>query len=264
MRKKGFFIVCLLFVFCRCGDDMGTLIPSPQECIPDVDGKYEYPYGRQEEYGKFISYDKIREEQCQVPASAAKKMSTLALIRTLLDTPCLSGVRLLASSDLSAINRRNDLSWYNTTKELLSRREAARALLTFYGAIHFDCVASMDTEQEWDFFAQVSTLELLFTEETILNQLDAGSHRQLVNILLEKHRGKEQIKEQKKIGVLHTYSVFAMLHTMLHANYQPVADYVNQWGESSEEKEYLLDGYYSTEQVEDIISFAEIFVENLK
>ncbi|MDR2809707.1 MAG: hypothetical protein LBB84_04010 [Tannerellaceae bacterium] len=51
-----------------------------------------------------------------------------------------------------------------------------------------------------------------------------------------------------------------MLHTMLHAGYQPATDYVNQWGESSREKDSLLDGYYTPEQAGDIVALAENYI----
>ncbi|MDR2809706.1 MAG: hypothetical protein LBB84_04005 [Tannerellaceae bacterium] len=178
MKKKELCIVCLLFVFCRCGDDLGTLTFSGQGCIPDVADKYRYPANDPK---KQISYAQSQEERCQVPASEVKKMSTFGLIRTLLDAPCLSATSLMLSSDLSSINRRNNLYWYNAAKELVERKEAAHALLTFYNAIHFDCVGKIDFEQltdyeqkivlvkqEMDFFVHLATLELLFSEEKLL------------------------------------------------------------------------------------------------
>jgi hypothetical protein len=235
------------------------MLTPGENCIPNVSDKYKYPTFTNEMLSK-LPYDKVREARSQVPVSAVKKMSTFGLIATLLDAPGFYSYFMI-SSDLSSLNRRDGLHWHNSVPELLKRKDAAQSLMSFYGAIKFDCVSVMDGHNIddlaiiHDFFTDVSIIELLFSEETVLAQLNRKKEQALTGMILEKHKKKEEVKGDL---VIYSYSLFAMLHLMLHANYEPFTDYYNLKNESV--KAYLSDGYYSVDQSNEIISFAEDFI----
>ena len=245
LNKNGFLILPFLLLFCQC-DDFGTVITSDKTCLPDVKDKYVYPVIPVEDYPKYKSFEEYRNALCAFPNSALRNISTLGLIRSLLDMPLLSGDYYASSNSSPIIMLDKIYLGYNGTKELFSRKNAGIALIQYYGAVSFDCLG------EFDFPVQLAAIEWFISRQEILKQFNHKEKQVLVSLLLFRTSQLEnlEIEGRKDSGM----SVLAMACVMYEDQYAPIVDYCNS-------NETILLGYLtSIEQYENILEFANSYI----
>ncbi|MDR0575812.1 MAG: hypothetical protein LBG96_17625 [Tannerella sp.] len=244
-RFKFFFPVILFAVSVQCTGDMQTeLVFADEKCLPDAKDKYIYPVVPDMEEWSVASSEK-REKFMQLPTGKLKSLSTFALLQSLLDKPLLQ-LDYLSSGNISPIGTCYKIySSHNSIPAFEGRKDAVSALMMYYEAICFDCLRVFDFEARGKFSIQLTILEILFTREKILRQLDTAQKKQVVVLLLEKCRRKQD----ERIGI--NGSLAAMAWIMYEDKYLPVIAFYGS-GELSNEW-FAVYG----DQENDIILFAE-------
>jgi hypothetical protein len=199
-----------------------------------------------EEWNYASSEERIK--LSQLPVSELKLISTVALIQSLLEKPSLS-LDFWVSSNSSPIGTCYKIySTHNSVPEFDNRKDRVEALISYYDAVCFDCLSSFDIIDRGHFSVQLIVLEVLFTRDNILQQLNTKQRKQVVALLLKKY--KQELK--KGIGI--NGSLAAMAWIMYDGNYSPVKTFYGNKELSKENFEVY------GEDIEDIVLFAENYL----
>ena len=131
---------------------MGELIITEGDCFPGVVDAYSYPIKIwTEEWYNMLPDEKMN--ACQLPDDVLKSISSLGLIRSFIDTPHTLIILEISASSISPIVKyRSMFSRLNGVKELLTRKDAAKSLMTYYAATSLDCYKSGFISLDFDIF----------------------------------------------------------------------------------------------------------------
>jgi hypothetical protein len=251
-KFASFFSIVLLAVLTQCSGNMdvntlGTLVITPGKCLPDAEDKYVYPVvPGMEEWASASPEEKAR--LSQLPVEKLKSISTVALIQSLLERPLLT-LDYWASDNSSPIGTCYAIySTHNSVSEFENRKDRVEALISYYDAVCFDCLPSLDVNAGEQFSVQLTVLEILFTKEKILRQLNTKQRKQAVARLLDKYKQKLN----KETGI--NGSLAAMAWIMYDDNYPPVKTFYGNKDLSKENFEVY------EKDMEDIILFTENYI----
>ena len=195
-------IVLLLFACCfftHCSNDMDNdvqndseyLLITPGNCFPEAKDKYVYP-----NIPAMASEDE-KHQLRQIPDKLLKSLSTYALIQSLIDKPSLQMEYMLSSNSSPVGTSYKIYSNHNSVSELEKRDDKIEALTTYYEAICFDCLQSI--EFTYFFSIQMTALEVLFTRDAILGSLNSAQKKQTVALLLDKYKQKKNVQYTRRI-----------------------------------------------------------------
>jgi hypothetical protein len=217
----------------QTSDDLVTI---PGFCLPEAKDKY-------------INMDLIapyEEKDCQLPYDVLKSISTFGLIQHLLDYPLLP-LYYLASSNSSPVGTCYRIyPFLNSMQEFDQRDDRSSSLLSYFDLVCFDCFPTLNNYEQLCFVIQLTALEVLFTKQEILQQLDNKQKKQLVALLLQKY--KQQIAYKVPLeGV--TCAVITWI--MYEDKYPPVIKYYDGKTLSKEWFDVL------SNEFDNIILFAE-------
>lgn len=245
-------VVLFAFLLIQCNKAKEDLTPyttkdgliiRPGNCLPDVKDKYVYTAFSQEEQLNIKTHDDFVNAG-QVPEKVLKEMSTLGLIRSLLDMPWLNSTYMLSSSTSPILKCAIIFDHYNIPKELFQRKDAFDTLLLFYNAITLDCYGTSDGMEKLNFVSKYMTINVLLSRTEIISKQGHGEKQKAVAALLSNY-----IKN-KSLG-LSGGIVEAMTHIMLEDNYAPVLEYRG---------EYESDYFVGHEQIDALITIAKKYV----
>ena len=227
-------VISLSCLFCQCTKHAGSreenifptgeMIITEGDCFPDVADKYVYPikYGTDEWYMLFPDAEKFIKEW-QLPDDVLKSISTLGLICSFIDVPYLIMEGYQYSSDSSPLRTSYRIySQFNSVQELLIRKDAAKALISYYAATKLDCYELFsdcynsytdcyelicggyeddcfellgdcfnilnDCREQREFSYRLCALEYLFTMPEILGSLSHIDKQEAVKLLLANSR----------------------------------------------------------------------------
>ncbi len=244
--------IMISLILCQCTKDIELIITNGN-CLPDVKDKYTYPIRPgMEKWRNLKSVEEIY-QVCQLPANVLKSTSTLGLVRSFLDVPFSLNSQYIVSSSSPLATWYNIYSKFNSIQEVFSRKDAAKALVSYYDGISFTCLKSMTVENRMTFSVQITALEYLFTKQEILSQLNNMQKVELVALLLEKYK---QLQKNSYDGMYVSGTLSVMAWIMYDMQYPLIVDYykkVPPIGRLTEQ------GYVFTEDINSIVSFAESF-----
>jgi hypothetical protein len=219
------------------------LIIRPGNCLPDVKDKYVYRAFSQEEQANIKTHDDFVNAG-QIPENVLKEMSTLGLIRSLLDMPWLNSTYMLSSSTSPILKCAIILDHYNIPKELFQRKDAFDALLLFYNAISVDCYGSINDVERLNFGSKYMTINVLLSRSEIISKQGHGEKQKAVAALLGNYMKNTSLGLSGGI-------VEAMTHIMLEDNYPPVLEYRG---------EYESDYFVGQEQIDALVAIAKKYI----
>jgi len=269
MKNRLLGVLLALLFFCHCSNradvtDMiikDNLIFTHEECLPDVEDKYVYPITPGTEEWKNIGSREDAIKVFQLPDNILKNISTLGLIRSFLDIPIWWNDYYLSSNTSRIITFNRIYPEYNCNQELFSREDAGEKLIKYFNDMHCDCLEIpeaidpvkeddqiREAEKQLNFMAQLAALQVFFTQQKILDQLNHEDRQKVVGMLLSKH---EQIQKLTIEGVVDPAAIEVMAFIMYDSKYQPIVAYFGE-NKSVYENIYLSDL--------DIISFAKQFI----
>ena len=258
-----------LLFFCQCTNqaeennslNSDDIIFTTDMCLPDVADKYVYPIlPGTEEWKNLGSGEEIIKAH-QIPDDTLGNISTLGLVRSFLDIPMLHSNYHL-SSDASPTGRMNKIyPYYNSAQEIINREDAGEALLIYYDAIAFDCLASQkeidgmnfddqvrEAAKQMDFMVQIAAVEVFFAQPKILENFNHTDRQKVVVKLLDKSKQMEQMHIE---GFRNYAALEVIANVMYLSNYHPIVDYFGSG------KNYIT---LMSSDVDDIILFANQFI----
>jgi hypothetical protein len=222
------------------------LIITPGKCLPDAKDRYEYPVRPGMQEWDNLSYEE-KNKLSQIPDETLKTLSTYALIQGLMEKPLLE-LNVLLSSDTSPIRTfYRSFSSINAVSELENRQDIVEALTGYYEAVSFDCslthISNALPLRPNSFTTQLEVLEILFTRDKILRQMNSVQKKHAVSLLLDKY------KQETKILGYGQCAVTVMAWIMIDDNYSSFMTFYKNKGLDK----YIIDGNY----MDDVVSFAK-------
>ncbi|MDR2126332.1 MAG: hypothetical protein LBP63_05850 [Prevotellaceae bacterium] len=249
-------VVC---IFCQCSNNSeeknienGINILSASELfLPIIDDSYIYPVVPGTDAWENLGSIEDIYEVSQLPDRVLKSISTLGLIRSILDIPGLDGF-YLASSNSSPIGTLYRIfAHYNSVSELEKRKDSGNALISFYNAVNIDGLNSSSVGERMLLSIQHTALEILFTKPAILQQFDLRQKKQLITSLLARHN---QIAQVQYEGFIVNGTITVIAWILYNSKYEPIVQY---YGNNA------IAEYFDvrTDQTDDIIEFANDFIK---
>jgi hypothetical protein len=154
---------------------------------------------------------------CQIPNPILQSMSTIGLIQSLEDNPCLINM-LLRNNWFQGRNKvlpRLNVSW-----ALNKRTDAGIGIVNFYETKDPNCSACLNTDDEKGRFANNWYLfDMICTQDSILNQLDKATKKRFSKIIIDKL--KIQANYPNTFGTLKTPAILILSQIMILENFTP-------------------------------------------
>jgi hypothetical protein len=256
MNKLFIITLFVLCVFCQCNNNAGEKNSeegiSSGSFFPAVDDRYVYPVIPGTDAWTNLGGTENVYKVSQLPDNVLNSISTLGLIRSILDIPGLAGF-YSASSNSSPIGAFYRIfAHYNSICELEKRKDSGNMLISFYHTINMDGLKSLNVGERIHLSVQHTALEVLFTKSAILQQFDLEQKKQLINSLLSRYN---QIVQSPFEG-FGTNGTVTVIGWILYAGkYDPIVQY---YGNNAVAEYFEV----FTNQTNDIIEFANNFIHN--
>ncbi len=155
--------------------------------------KYDYPIKPGTESWKALKSHKERVDASQIPPDIAGKLSTAALLESVLDYPL--------SMDLFFFNTLQDgvdmlKTNFAAFPALLSRKDLVAVTVERYAQLRMDSVTSLEGKYNRAIFSfKVSFLEMILAQPEVTNKIDAVRRRSVLQALVTKYEQKESLTE---------------------------------------------------------------------
>jgi hypothetical protein len=247
-------MLSILCFFCQCNnnaeENTGTLSAS-ESFLPVVNDSYVYPVVPGTDAWKNLGSTENVYKVCQLPDNVLKSISTLGLIRSILDIPGLTSFYDASSNSSIVGTFYRIFAHYNSVGELEKRKDSNKALISFYNAVNVDALKSASDEVEQNnLLLQHTALEILFTRPEILQQFDLKQKKQLITSLLSRYN---QITQQ--IGLINGHgTITAVARILVNIKYDPIVQY---YGDNK-----IAEGFHvDPNQTDDIIKFANDYID---
>ncbi|HRP37881.1 MAG TPA: hypothetical protein PLS50_08810, partial [Candidatus Dojkabacteria bacterium] len=157
---------------------------------------------------------------CQLPVSLLVNMSTLGVVQSLEDNPCLGDI-LLRNNLFQG--RDEVLSKLNVNRELSKRNDAAASILIYYNTKYPRCVETLNTEfEKGKFTSNWALFDMICTQDSLINQLSLLSKKEFANIVIDKYN--TQLQYPDIFGLSKTTSILILSQLMIKAPFQPYLD----------------------------------------
>ena len=254
-------------------NDLQNLIRT--NSLPKSKNMYVYPIRNDsEEWSTMFPQEKIAASQ--LPEDVLKSISSIGLICSFFDIPHSRGVFNTfgwSSSGPFAAFDYDIRSRHNQLQEFLTRKDAGKALLACYEAISFEyyeqfCIIEETVEtlgEMFNFEGMLSAIEILFSRQEILDQLDSNSRKKAATYLLDKaEHWKKYTDEFEEFNPGHFITTYAVLaYLMYEDGYSPVVEYFYLDENIHPTWRYKLSDkiYYDLKAIDDIIIFAKSYIK---
>lgn len=157
---------------------------------------------------------------CQIPNNKLQAMSTLGLIQSIADNPCLFNMLL---RDNKFQGRNEVLTRLNVSWALNMRTDAGVSVINFYETKDPNCSECLNTEDKKGHFATNWYLfDMVCTQDSILNQLDRSAKKRFAKIVIDKF--KVQLNYPNTFGSSKTSSILILSQLMIRADFLPYLD----------------------------------------
>lgn len=213
--KATKWLILLLLVFCRC-NIVEKEKPNPEypildvACLPKMNDRYVYSIMPGtidwQQLPKGDLFMATAYEACQLPDDVLKSISTLGLVDALIRAP------LFQLSKLSVPGWQNHYRKFNSALELFQREDAGDALVYYYRSINFNCGVSV---------IAIDGIEMLFTQQEILNKIGSEKKREVVSLILTKY--EMGMKDDYYYFLSHSLS--PLVYLMYADEYEPIVQY---------------------------------------
>lgn len=200
MKKLYLFVICTFMV---------TLV------FAQTNEPYNFPVKPGTEQWKNLKTHDEMLAVCQLPQSYLTQSTTAALVKTCLNYPLL--LEYMAYDNfLSGID--TIISHFNGFQELLKRKDNARSLQDEYAGMTTDAVTSASKKQEEKglYAFQIILLEHILCKETVLQNGDARSQKELESLAYAKMQSMSRYKDV--FGEINTVSTSFLLGNMMKKN----------------------------------------------
>ena len=154
---------------------------------------------------------------CQIPENILQTMSTLGLIQSLEDNPCLFNMML---RDNIVQGRDEVLSRLNVSWVLNKRSDAGITLLKYYEAKDPNIISCIDADREqanysinWYLFDKVCS------QDSLLSKLDKPLKKRFANTIIDKYN--IQLKYPNSFGGVQEPMIFILSRLMVLEGFQP-------------------------------------------
>lgn len=286
-------VISLACLFCQCDknvkysdkNDIPTeeLIITEGSCFPDVADKYVYPIKyKSDEWYQLLRDGEIL-KACQLPDNVLKSISTLGLIRSFIDVPNSFRQQHLYSNRMPYIPL-GEIYSYNSSKELLTRKDAVKSLIAYYavitldcqkfsedcwksyedcyelicGSIESDCFELLgdcfkilnDCDEQREFPYQLYALEWLFATPEIVGSMNHEDKVEVVKLLLDRNNQWINMGYYVNTGINP-----GILYVMGWIMYDDMIPYFDQ--KSLDSIKYVT---YTESLIDDVFAFAESFI----
>lgn len=201
---------------CKCRD---SIIAADKYSYPVKSGSSEWNAAGAWGIGRTNPLDSIY-KLCQIPPTKLQAMSTMGLIQSLLDNPCL--LNMLLRND--KFQGRNEvLAQLNVSRALDLRPDAGISIVNYYEAKDPNCAGCLNTDDErGDFANNWYLLDMVCTQYSILNQLDRQTKKSFSKMIIDKF--KTQLNYPSVFGSSRTSSVLILSQIMILEGFQPYLD----------------------------------------
>lgn len=201
---------------CNC---MQSVVAADKYSYPVKSGSAKWNAAIASGIGQTYPLDSVY-KLCQIPSSTLQAMSTLGLIQSLADNPCLFNMFLRTNR----FQGRNEvLTRLNVSWALNMRNDAGISVVNFYEKKDPNCAVCLNSADErgrfasdWDLF------DMVCTQDSILNQLDGSAKKRFAKIVIDKF--KIQLNYPNTFGSSKTSSVLILSQLMIRANFLPYMD----------------------------------------
>jgi hypothetical protein len=180
-------------------------IPSDLWIYPVIPGTLEW---------EAIPTVEKRFEACQIPEELLENMTTEALIQSWVDFPFKFNI--FGSSNFHS-GMQFLIQNFNGLKELSGRIDSGKKLLDRYMHMNPDCV-KYEVGKEGEFTLTYPIIELLLSQDKILEKLTLNQKKILVSEALEKYHGKK--KNSEYFGTA-SFNLIICMKAMVSGDYQP-------------------------------------------
>jgi hypothetical protein len=206
-----FFIIilsgCKKISKCNCSN---ATVALDKYTYPVKPGSAEWNAAGAAGIGQFDPLDSIY-KLCQIPTSILQSMSTIGLIQSLEDNPCL--INILLRDDWFQ-GRNEVLTRLNVSWVLNKKSDAGISIVNYYDSKDPNCSACLKTEEEKGRFANDWLLfDMICTQDSILNQLDKAGKKRFSKIVSNKLKIK--LNYPNTFGTLETPSVLILSQIMI-------------------------------------------------
>ncbi|TAG11938.1 MAG: hypothetical protein EAZ13_05235 [Sphingobacteriia bacterium] len=153
---------------------------------------------------------------CQVPTTQLQSMSTLGLIQSLEDNPCMTNILLRYNwfQGRNEVLPRLNVSW-----ALNKRANAGISIMEYYISKDPNIIACMNTPfEKGGYSVKWYLFDMICTQDSIINQLDIVAKKRFAKIVLEKYHIK--LKYPETYG-LFTPTMLILSQLMIISDYRP-------------------------------------------
>jgi hypothetical protein len=154
---------------------------------------YRYPAPRgSAAWNQFSTY-KEKRDASQVPAAIVQKLSTSALLETVLDYPLLPDIMLFNNLQEGVDHLKSTFAAFPA---LLQRSDLATACIDRYKAMPVDSVNALSAlAQKGAYSFQLNFLEMLMAQPELTGQLSSAGQKALLHLLIQHFDAKEKDPE---------------------------------------------------------------------
>lgn len=259
--NKQFYFITILFISilfgckksdkCHCNS---TVTATDKYSYPVKAGSAEWNAAGIWGIGKFDPLDSIY-KLCQVPTNTLKTMSTLGLIQSLEDNPCMVNMLL---RDNKFQGRNEVLQRLNVNGVLNNRADAGIGIVNYYETKDPDCSACLNTDLEKGIFqTNWYFMDMICTQDSILNQLDKAAKKRFAKIVMDKF--KIQLKYPNTFGSSRTSSILILSQLMILSSFQP---YLNALNTNSNLAIFASTGILVGDFYDTVLGYSSQFINN--
>jgi len=220
-----------------------------------INEAYDYPTKPGTDAWKALGSLDAMFNACQIPEATLSKLTTSALVETVLNYPLLMNY-LAYNNPQQGFDML--VSHFNGLQELFKREDAGTILLMRYHNMYPTEINDDWTDAEKGFYSfSFSNIEMLLAQEQILDNLTETQCQELVSEALIKYEAKLQQTEIYGF-IAQESTALLMARVMQHAKYTP---FMQELEKNTELKSFLTKGSFATDSVmNEILSTAKQFI----
>lgn len=241
-KSKNYFILLLIFI-----------------CFDNIWGQtYEYPVPQHGEHLRALSAEE-RHQLFQIPEGLLPTLSTKELIRLYVENDQYCGLIYAYNNKQDGFNRIYEL--FNGLRELMKRDDLTKSALAYYQEMDPNALIPSKTSDPWErglFFSKFDYIELLLSQEKLIEQLSQEESINLLEELLKKH--DQIISSGYSSGVILSFTIYAMANLIDHKNKDNnIAQQLNQIPRI---KDFIEGHRVDLNQMKQIVDIVRIAVKN--
>lgn len=228
-------------------------------CFGNIRGQtYEYPVPQHGDHLKALSAEE-RHQLFQIPEALLPTLSTKELIRLYEENDQFCGLIYAYNNKQDGFNRIYGL--FNGLRELMERDDLAESALAYYQKMDPYALVPSEASDPWKrglFFSKFDYIELLLSQETLLDQLSGEESMILLKEFLKKH--DQIISTGHSSGIILSFTIYAMANLIDHENKDN--NIAQQMNKISRSKDFIDGHRIGVNQMKQIVNIARNAANN--